>query len=463
MKRKEERELKKSEPKAILEFLKISNHFFSNFKEMLKNIKDPRRKNSVIYAIDEITAVLILKCIFNIISMREMTSEFNNDNCIENLGIIMGNDNLTEIPHYVTINDCLKKLDPAELENIRNKMIYALIRKRTFEDARLMGKYWCVIVDGTQLFSFSERHCEHCMTRTVKDKEDEEGKTRYYHNALEAKIILGDGLVVSLATEFIENESASASKQDCELKAFKRLQAKLKASFPRLPICILADSLYASKTFFDICEDNHWQYILRFKDGSIPSVAEEFHSLKKWENAEFLNQIIKIPQIDNRIKDESKKLKGYDVNEYKIKWVNDIDYKGIKLSVMECKAKEIEEEKTFLWISNMKIKKNQAYEMMCYGRKRWGIENEGFNIQKNNRYDITHANSLNYNAMKCHYLIIQIADILLQLYENGSEFVKILDKTIKNISSDLLKSFVEHTLTEEDIFQTIGRMHYSIT
>lgn len=130
---------------------------------------------------------------------------------------------------------------------------------------------------------------------------------------------------------------------------------------------------------------------------------------------------------------------------------------------MECKAKEMEEEKTFLWISNMKIKKNRAYEMMCYGRKRWGIENEGFNVQKNNRYDITHANSLNYNAMKCHYLIIQIADILLQLYENGSEFVKILDKTIKNISSDLLKSFVEHTLTEEDIFQTIGRMHYSIT
>ena len=32
---------------------------------------------------------------------------------------------------------------------------------------------------------------------------------------------------------------------------------------------------------------------------------------------------------------------------------------------------------------------------------------------------ITHANSLNYNAMKNHYLITQIADILMQLYENG--------------------------------------------
>ncbi|WP_066502697.1 hypothetical protein [Abyssisolibacter fermentans] len=67
-----------------------------------------------------------------------------------------------------------------------------------------------------------------------------------------------------------------------------------------------------------------------------------------------------------------------------------------------------------------------------------GIENEGFNIQKNHRYEITHANSLNYNAMKNHYLLIQIADIILQLYTVGCKILKILKRTLKNISSDLL-------------------------
>lgn len=38
---------------------------------MLKSIKDPRRINPVIYTIDEITAVLILKCIFNIMSILD--------------------------------------------------------------------------------------------------------------------------------------------------------------------------------------------------------------------------------------------------------------------------------------------------------------------------------------------------------------------------------------------------------
>lgn len=39
----------------------------------------------------------------------------------------------------------------------------------------------------------------------------------------------------------------------------------------------------------------------------------------------------------------------------------------------------------------------------------------GVNIQKNHRYNIEHANSLNYSAMKNHYLLTQLADLLVQL------------------------------------------------
>lgn len=85
------------------------------------------------------------------------------------------------------------------------------------------------------------------------------------------------------------------------------------------------------------------------------------------------------------------------------------------------------------------------------GRKRWLIENEGFNIQKNYRYMITHANSLDYNAMKNHYLITQIADILVQMYENGDKGVKELKYTIKRISEELLESIRKYKLETEDL------------
>ena len=44
-------------------------------------------------------------------------------------------------------------------------------------------------------------------------------------------------------------------------------------------------------------------------------------------------------------------------------------------------------------------------ELKIY-RKRWKIENEGFNIQKNGTFDIGHLYSKNATAIKIHYLMI---------------------------------------------------------
>ncbi len=64
-----------------------------------------------------------------------------------------------------------------------------------------------------------------------------------------------------------------------------------------------------------------------------------------------------------------------------------------------------------------------------------------------------HANSHNYNAMKNHYLLTQIADILLQLFENGLSIFRLLKKTAKEISSKRLEAIRTRKLTDEDILQ----------
>ncbi|KAI4446751.1 hypothetical protein C823_001269 [Eubacterium plexicaudatum ASF492] len=51
-------------------------------------------------------------------------------------------------------------------------------------------------------------------------------------------------------TEFVENTGGEeAEKQDCELKACYRLMERLKKEFPKLPVCLCADSLYACENF----------------------------------------------------------------------------------------------------------------------------------------------------------------------------------------------------------------------
>ena len=53
--------------------------------------------------------------------------------------------------------------------------------------------------------------------------------------------------------------------------------------------------------------------------------------------------------------------------------------------------------------------------------------------------------------MKNHYLITQIADIVMQLYLAWSPLTREIYQSIKNTSSWLLESFRSKTVTDEDV------------
>lgn len=420
------RKIKREKEKEINffeEFIKLQKHFFKDIVKHLKGVKDPRHRSYIEYDTDILLFTLLMKNACSITSMSNMTELFNKNECIENIAKVLGYETLEELPHYDTINIFLCSLNTEEIEKIRDYMIKELFKKRSLEGFRLLNNYWCIAVDATGLFSFSEKHCEHCLRKEYKNKETGEvEKTLYYHNVLEAKLVAGD-MVFSIATEFIENEDENVSKQDCELKAFKRLAAKLKKKYPRLPICILGDSLYACEPVFKICDDYKWKFLLRFKEGSIKSIAREFNILKEFDGC----------------------------RNKSCNWVNEIGYNQRTVNLIEAEIESKDDEKKhYVFITDITITKRNADEIVSFGRSRWKIENEGFNNQKTKKYNIEHANSLNYNAMKNHYLITQLADILRQLYEKGVDKIRVLNKSIKEISSRLLESFRTRLLTNED-------------
>lgn len=439
--RKEKREMEK-EVNYLFELLKTQNHFFKNLNKLLKDVDDPRHQSYITYDTEVLLMMVILKNACNLKSMREMTNEFNKEECIKNLGKLLGNEDLEELPHYDTINDFLSRLNPAELERIRIDMIKKLFKKRCFESYRINGKYWGIAIDGTGIFTFDKKHCEHCLRRVYKytDKEtgEEKIKTIYMHHVLEAKLIVGN-MVLSVASEFIENESEDVEKQDCELNAFYRLTARLKDTFKKLPICLIADSLYACENVLKQCKANNWNYLFRFKEDRIKSIADEFEALKNMEEEEGKKaNVVKIRESEQR---------------GEITWVNDIDYRGFGVNVFECEVEDEKRKQKFTFITDIKITKNNAKKLMNAGRSRWRIENEGFNRQKNLRYHIEHASSQDYNAMKNHYLLTQITEIIMVLHEHGSKILRSMKKTIKEISSRLLEAFRGQTLTDEDIAQ----------
>jgi hypothetical protein len=142
-------------------------------------------------------------------------------------------------PHGDTLEATFSNLETDQNQRVVSGMTETLIRKKVLYSYRLLGIYFIVAIDGTGTISFGHRHCPHCLTRTRN------GKTLYYHPILEAKLVTSDGFVFSLMTEFIENPGDKATKQDCELKAFYRLAERLKTRFPRLPILLSMDGLFA--------------------------------------------------------------------------------------------------------------------------------------------------------------------------------------------------------------------------
>jgi hypothetical protein len=310
-------------------------------------------------------------------------------------------------------------------------MIKELLKKRCLEPYRIKDKYWGIIFDGTGLFSFKEKHCSHCLKQEHTDKETGVITTTYMHHVLEAKLVI-DEMVFSIGSEFIENESENVSKQDCELKAFSRLASKIKNDFSRLPICVQGDSLYACETVFAVCDQYNWKYLMRFKEGRIKSIADEFEAIKKIQGKNETGQ--------HRLKNEN------------MTFVNEISYNKRTVNVFEANLPDKKGgEKQYTFITNLSVNKKNVALLVRVGRNRWKIENEGFNNQKRIRYAIEYVNCECYQAMKNHYLLTQITDILMQLFENGAKALKVLKKTAKEISSNLFEAIRTRRITDEDI------------
>ena len=342
MNRKEKRRLK-NEINMFSDVVNIIKQYFPELIDKLEKLTDTRHQSYVEYKMSVITVTRLLGFLCGIKSMRNTTEKFNTEETIKNIAELL-NLELKEIPHYDTINNVFEKLEIEELRKIQKYMVNKLIRSKMFDKYRYKGKYFQVVVDGTGIMSFKERHCKHCLKRTYNKGEENEYSI-YYHYVLEAKLVVGD-IVISMDSEFVENEEENVEK---EIKYWNNLK---------------------------------YQEVKRDKEANV--------------------------------------IKYYE--------------------------KEETETREFMRITSFKITDKNKEEIVYYGKQRWKIENEGFNMQKNGTFDIEHMYSRNYNAMKAHYFFIQFAHTIRQLLEKGLKYIKELKISIKEVSAAITQTLTQKLL-----------------
>jgi len=420
----------KAQQRLIGILISTVHQFFGSFPGLFAGVTDVRNPRKVTYPLASLAFSGVLLFLFRIGARRQIGLLLRNGPSVAMFHALFGVDSF---PHGDTMDDAFAKLDTDQVQDVVSSMTEDLIRHKVLYPYRLMERFFVVAVDGTGIVTYHQRHCAHCLTRTHN------GIPLYYHNVLEAKLVTTNGFAFSLMSEFIENSGETLSKQDCELKAFYRLAKRLKNRFPRLPILLSMDGLFAGGPTFSLCRDYGWKFMIVLKDHDLPALNEEFTALTKLQPHH---------QCVARIG------RGAEVKQT-FQWVDEIAYMDTTrtehcVSVIECletkpDTQGKEKATKFKWVTNTRISANNVASLANQGgRLRWKIENEGFNVQKNGGYDLEHAYTTDVTSAKVFYFLLQIAHMLAQLIEKGSLFKTAFPAgfgSSKNLSFCLLEAW----------------------
>jgi hypothetical protein len=442
-------------------------HFFPQFNSWLNRLPDTRDQDAIEYASRFLAWWGIALYLFQLGSRRQLDFDLDaaGTTVLDNLNRLAETEQTTR-PVHDTLDHYLEHVAPSSFARLRGQMVQRLIRMKALDSARLLGRR-VVIVDGSGLICFHRRHCPHCLVQR------HEKTTLYLHKVLEAKLLGPGGVVLSVASEFIENadaadarqagKNAEGIKQDCELKAFSRLAPKLKKDLPQAPLVLAGDSLLACGRVLQECKDNRWSYVLTFKAGHMKAVWREYQQLLKLcpENVR-----------ERELPDKTRQV---------YRWVEALSYQDDEgrswtFNALQCEETPPKGETTrFAWITDLPVRMATVEEIAEQGgRNRWKIENEGFNRQKNSGLNLEHVYSTDPEKWKAYYYLLQIAFILVQLLERGSLLRRLAEglgkKTalhlfgsLKNIARRLLES-LRFFIWPEDSFdtQTASRLSISL-
>ncbi len=389
---------------AVTGQLRILRRELPRLLERLKKIPDPRNPRKCRHKLTVLLLYGLLMFVFQFASRREVNREITRPQFEANLRLLFPE--LETLPHADTLFRMLRDIAVEKIEQAHIELVGRLIRGKKFR-RYLINNCYPIAIDGSQKFTRDALWDENLLERT--QGKGESCHTQYYVYVLEASFAFRNGMVIPLLSEFLEYAQGDTdnNKQDCEQRAFDRLSVRLRQLFPRLPILLLLDGLYANGPVMARCRQYNWQFMIVLKDKDLSSVWEEFNALKPLQHENHLERT-----WGNRRQHFS--------------WVNAIEYvfnqgrKHLTLNVVVCEetwevvndnGEIVPKTARHAWISSRPLNRFNVHERCNLGaRYRWGIE-AGFLVEKHQGYHYEHAFALDWNAMKGYHYLMRMAHL----------------------------------------------------
>jgi hypothetical protein len=408
----EEREARQA---AVDEQTKVGRAVLPRLLRRLERIADPRNPKTIRHKLTVLMVYGILLFVYQMGSRRQANQEMSQPQFQENLRLLFPE--LESCPHQDTLNRLLARIPVDQIQAALIELVQHLIRNKKF--ARfLVANCYPVAIDGSQKLLGDTLGSEQWLEREVASPHSDGTpgtKVQYYVYVLEATLVFTNGLRIPLLSEFLDYTKGDQekNKQDCELKAFYRLTARLKNCFPRLPILLLLDGLYPNGPVMELCGRYQWQYMIVLQDHSLPSVWEEVRGLGRLQADQHWEQ-------------------NWGNRKQRFQWVNGIPYdygvharKWQTVHVVICRENwqeldrhsnaTVEKTSRHVWISSQALSRDNLHERCNLGaRHRWGIESNLL-VEKHHGYQYEHCFSQNWNAMKGYHFLMQLGHLLNSL------------------------------------------------
>ena len=317
------------------------------------------------------------------------------------------------IPSDTRMWEVLDPVDPQPLRQMFKPLFETLQRAGVVKEYHFWQDYVLVAVDGVEHFSSAKVHCEHCLTRTLRDQ-----TTSYYHAGLAAVLVNpAHAEVFPLDFEPILKQDG-ALKNDCERSAAKRLLAALRAQYPDLKIILIEDALYANAPHLRQINEAGWRFILNVKPDSHVSLFKQFAGRRA------TGQVQEWSFTDAQgIQHAFAWTKGLCLNESAL----DVTVDFLWYEQTEPSG----EVTTWTWVTNLPLTKRTVEPVMRAGRSRWKIENETFNTLKNQGYHFEH----NYGHGEKH--LATVLALLMLLAFTVDQMVQRCDKLFQQVRGGL--------------------------
>lgn len=270
-----------------------------------------------------------------------------------------------------------------------------------------LGGYVGIAVDGTGYFCSNTISCPHCLVKKRKSGEE------YYHQLAGACVVHPDKKTVFPVFGEPITKQDGATKNDCEYNAFKRLVPKMEQVLPGEKKLILLDGLFATGPAIRTMQAHKMDFITVIKDGYVlVQVADPANKNKFAERSWYKGK-------NERIKCTAK-------------WMNGLILNGansdISVNFLQYEEIDTKTQNTIYagkWITSLSIKPSIVKEFVKTARARWKIENETFNVLKNQGYNLEHNYGHGKKFLSSLFAVMMLLAFLVD------QLTQTLDKTFQ--------------------------------